>query len=257
MDSGTPADRPGDDAGVEAGIDADFDAGPDGATVCPSDRLVCDGACVDPASRSHCGGCGIACGPGQACVAVMGGGSGGTDGGVPLDAGPAGPAFACVVDCASMAGTTRCGSACVNLRTDTSHCGTCGTRCGLANAANACTDGMCAVQACFAGFANCDNALPNGCEVNTQTDPNHCGGCGNRCNLPNATASCASGACRIMACNTGFADCDQSAANGCEVNPRHQTSPTAPAAARCPSPWQGAQQPSATLGVCSLGPRTM
>ncbi|MDO9015516.1 MAG: hypothetical protein Q8S73_29765 [Deltaproteobacteria bacterium] len=40
------------------------------------------------------------------------------------------------------------------------------------------------------------------------------------CALPNATASCAAGACAVAACGSGFADCDGDAANGCEVDTR-------------------------------------
>ncbi len=217
---------------------------------CPTNRIACNGACVDPSQVSNCGGCGNVCGPGQACVATTGGGGGGMDGGVASDAGPIGPAFACTVDCASMPGTTRCGAACVNTSNDLANCGGCGTRCALAHAANVCTNGMCAVQSCLSGFANCDNAAPNGCEVNTQSDANNCGGCGNRCNLPNATAACGNGACRIMACNAGFADCDQIAANGCEVNVGTDASNCARCGMRCPT-MAGATA-ICTAGRCDL-----
>ncbi len=218
---------------------------------CPADRIACNGACVDPSQVANCGGCGNVCGPGQACVATTGGGGGGAmDGGVASDAGPIGPAFVCTVDCTSMPGTTRCGAACVNTGSDLANCGGCGTRCDLPNAANVCTNGMCAVQACFTGFANCDNAAPNGCEVNTQSDASHCGGCGNRCNLPNATAACGNGACRIMACNAGFADCDQIAANGCEVNVATDASNCARCGNRCPG-MAGATA-ICIVGVCSI-----
>jgi hypothetical protein len=36
------------------------------------------------------------------------------------------------------------------------------------------------VLACNVGFADCDGNPANGCEVNTRTDVNNCGGCGNR-----------------------------------------------------------------------------
>ncbi len=258
-----PRDRLADGGGptnCQAGLaclpgPAGRDAGP-GATgvcqACPTGRIACNGACFDPSQTANCGACGNVCGPGQACIAVSGGGGGGMDAGVDgggaSDAGPNGPSFACTVDCASMMGTTRCGAACVTLRSDPANCGACGARCALANAANVCTDGMCAVQSCFAGFANCDNASPNGCEVNTQTNPNHCGACGNRCNLPNATATCTAGACRIMACNAGFADCDQIAANGCEVNVGNDPQNCARCGMRC-VPMPGATA-TCMAGVC-------
>jgi hypothetical protein len=46
----------------------------------------------------------------------------------------------------------------------------------------------------------------------------HCGGCGQGCNVPNATASCAGGACLLDNCNPGYANCDGNAGNGCETN---------------------------------------
>ena len=41
--------------------------------------------------------------------------------------------------------------------------------------------------------------------------------CGGPCTLPNATAECRAGECAVVACETGFVDCDGEAANGCEV----------------------------------------
>ncbi len=43
-----------------------------------------------------------------------------------------------------------------------------------------------------------------------------CGSCTAACTLPNATASCGSGICQILACNPGFGNCDSIASNGCE-----------------------------------------
>ena len=48
------------------------------------------------------------------------------------------------------------------------------------------------------------------------TDVTNCGMCGRTCSFPNALASCASGACVLTACMTGFFDADGSPANGCE-----------------------------------------
>ncbi len=67
------------------------------------------------------------------------------------------------------------------------------------------------IAACTAGELRCGDAC-----VQPQTDPAHCGACGNRCTLSNATATCTDGACRVLACTEGFADCDGTAANGCE-----------------------------------------
>jgi hypothetical protein len=59
----------------------------------------------------------------------------------------------------------------------------------------------------------------DGCEVNTSTDPNNCGGCAMACGaIPNGIAGCSGGACRVAECNAPFGDCDGKPANGCEVN---------------------------------------
>ncbi|MEZ4408750.1 MAG: fibrinogen-like YCDxxxxGGGW domain-containing protein [Polyangiales bacterium] len=58
----------------------------------------------------------------------------------------------------------------------------------------------------------------NGCETDTQTTAAHCGACGRACALANAAAGCAAGACTVASCASGFADCDGTAANGCEAN---------------------------------------
>lgn len=38
------------------------------------------------------------------------------------------------------------------------------------------------------------------------------------CNLPNATSTCVGGNCQITSCNPGFADCNNTAGDGCETN---------------------------------------
>ncbi|MFO0624558.1 MAG: hypothetical protein U0325_03000 [Polyangiales bacterium] len=73
---------------------------------------------------------------------------------------------------------------------------------------------------CGAGFADCDGAMANGCEVNTTNNTAHCGACGATCpSRANAATTCGAGACG-MVCATGFGDCDASAMNGCEVDVR-------------------------------------
>jgi len=84
--------------------------------------------------------------------------------------------------------------------------------------------GVCAVGACNAGFADCDGAAATGCETNLANTVGSCGRCGNACSIANGVAGCAMGACTVAMCNTGFANCDLSAANGCEVNTRTDAS---------------------------------
>jgi len=103
----------------------------------------------------------------------------------------------------------------ISLQT-TANCGACGTACSRANAAASCPGGSCTLGNCNTGFANCDNNPTNGCETPTNTN-NNCGACGTVCSRTNAVASCASGSCATVACNTGFGDCDGNANNGCET----------------------------------------
>jgi hypothetical protein len=105
-----------------------------------------------------------------------------------------------------------------NTNTSTGNCGSCGTACSPANATGACSNGTCGIAMCNSGFSDCDGNPANGCEVNDNTDPNNCGGCGIKCNLPNATATCNGGKCAIATCATGFSDCDGNPTNGCETS---------------------------------------
>ena len=95
----------------------------------------------------------------------------------------------------------------VNTNNNAGNCGMCGNSCAAPNAAGVCN----------MGFANCNMNAADGCEVNTNTVAN-CGMCGRVCSFANATAACGAGSCTLAACTAGFANCDNNAANGCEVN---------------------------------------
>ncbi len=108
----------------------------------------------------------------------------------------------------------------VNLQTDVNNCGSCAYVVGqYPNSTAGCAAGVGTIV-CNAGFANCDGVINNGCEVNLQTNINHCGLCSiSGTGLPNvASASCVAGSIVINSCNPGFANCDGIASNGCEVN---------------------------------------
>ncbi len=135
----------------------------------------------------------------------------------------------CVAGCSATsacpAGETCCSGACVNLMASPVSCGACDNRCGLPNAVGACSGGTCNVGTCVSGFANCDGMAANGCEVNAETDVNHCGSCATVCTMgPHVSArTCVVGRCGIT-CEVGFADCDGDPGNGCEAD--LVTSPT-------------------------------
>ncbi len=114
-------------------------------------------------------------------------------------------------------GLVACGAQCVNLAVDPANCGSCGNRCPAGvNGTAVCESATCETM-CRPGFGNCDRSAANGCEVDTNTTPAHCGMCGRACSLANATAGCAAGGCTIASCNPGFGNCDGNASNGCET----------------------------------------
>ncbi len=175
----------------------------------------CDGnaanGCETPtaANITHCGACG------NVCPGVMG-------------ASPACVMGRCGIACA--AGTGNCdmdnSNGCeTDTRANLNNCGTCGRVCAPApNAAPTCASSVCSTT-CNAGFANCNASAVDGCEIEINTNPLHCGMCNRRCTVPaNATASCAMGGCGFT-CNAGFGDCNMLGSDGCEVstntNPAH------------------------------------
>ncbi len=99
----------------------------------------------------------------------------------------------------------------------TQNCASCGNTCTNDHGANDCTGAPgsfdCA-PTCDSGWGNCNGNPDDGCETSTTTLTN-CVSCGTACALPNASASCATGACTLTGCNAGFADC--TAAAGCET----------------------------------------
>ncbi len=142
-------------------------------------------------------------------VATDGGDAGSPDAGI--DTGPICPS-----------GQTLCGGTCVSTTASADHCGACGMSCPapvFPNMVRVCQSGRCGAV-CAAGFANCDGLMGNGCEVDTRATPQHCGACGRSCSLANATPTCLGGSCYITSCATGFANCDNNEANGCEADTR-------------------------------------
>lgn len=123
--------------------------------------------------------------------------------------------------CAS--GTANCDSNAANgCETSTltlDNCGGCNVQCGAppTNMTVSCP-GACSYR-CSGGWENCDNLLDNGCEINLNTDPQNCGGCGHLCSFPNAVQpGCSGGACTLGICKPGFANCDGLPGTGCETN---------------------------------------
>jgi hypothetical protein len=130
--------------------------------------------------------------------------------------------YACAMGCATNSdckgGAICCGSACLDVSSDTDNCGACGNKCRpVANGTPICSGGQC-VAKCSDGFGDCDRQVNNGCETNLAGDIRNCGACGNLCSGgANSSATCAAGKCNNH-CATGYDDCDGNPANGCEAN---------------------------------------
>ncbi|MCA9526374.1 MAG: hypothetical protein KC549_08780, partial [Myxococcales bacterium] len=70
------------------------------------------------------------------------------------------------------------------------------------------------MEQCNQADDDCDDLIDEGFDL--QSDVQHCGRCGNACNLPNASARCGAGSCQVAECLGGFVDIDGLAENGCE-----------------------------------------
>ena len=143
-------------------------------------NLCSDGCEVDERTDPlNCGACGHKCDAGQGCV----------DG-----------------TCICPPGTTRCGNACVDLNVDPDHCGSCDNGCpgasdDTANGGPTCAGGRCGYL-CYAGFADCNHRLNDGCEVNIGSDPLHCGSCSTQCDR-GRSQPCVLGQCLTKPCTPG------------------------------------------------------
>ena len=77
--------------------------------------------------------------------------------------------------------------------------------CVLDHATATCDNGLCQIQRCALGFADCDSVARNGCEAPLDT-VDHCGACNITCSKDQATTTCEAGACQIAACAAGYQD---------------------------------------------------
>jgi len=119
------------------------------------------------------------------------------------------------VDCGGDCGPCRVGQACVLAEDCLAP-----TSSGMETVS--CTEGTCTLN-CGAGKADCDSNGDNGCETTLATDLAHCGACGAACLPGNAAGVCSAGNCAIETCTAPYEDCDNDAANGCEVNTNTDT----------------------------------
>ncbi len=191
----TPTEREFSSGGAGGGCPAGFaecDGNPE--TVCETETA---------ANLEHCGACGNVCAPA-------------------LDAN-----IACVMGECTIAscnnGLENCDSfydnGCeTNPSKNFDHCGGCGLSCENPTAITACVSGECQLAKCVGTNLDCDMVGSNGCEVDPNSNADHCGGCGKACAGAEATMACDKGQCVVSACNANFGDCNLMAADGCEVN---------------------------------------
>ncbi len=104
-----------------------------------------------------------------------------------------------------------------STQSDVNHCGNCSTICSVLNGVPKCNNGVCEIDRCNTPYKDCKNGYADGCETNTNTDVNNCGGCNKKCSAPNATSKCVNGFCVIDKCDSGFKDCDGVYSTGCEI----------------------------------------
>ncbi|MHC4838795.1 MAG: MopE-related protein, partial [Planctomycetota bacterium] len=122
-------------------------------------------------------------------------------------------------------------------------CGGCGQVCDPANALPICNNGVCDILGCEEGWFDANADLGDGCELectptedgleicdtvdndcdgridegyDTETDPSHCGACGNICSFPNGLVACEAGECARAGCRAGWVDANGEAEDGCE-----------------------------------------
>jgi len=94
-------------------------------------------------------------------------------------------------------------SSCGDTRSDPQNCGECGRVCSGAHAAARCSDGSCALDACEAGYADCDATFDNGCEIALNTLA-HCGACDRACApIDNGLMTCAANSCSALRARVG------------------------------------------------------
>jgi hypothetical protein len=143
------------------------------------DHDLCRNGCeIDTdADPQNCGACGRACAANQECVSG---------------------------ECLCPPGTVRCGPRCVDTSVDIDNCGACGNSCDgssdpTAHGAPTCAGGKCG-YVCYAGFADCNKNLYDGCEVDVKTDQQHCGSCGTSCDVERGQP-CVLGKCLTKPCD--------------------------------------------------------
>jgi len=187
---------------------------------CPEGYKECSGECVSLEDPDH--GCAAeSCG---ACALSNGTAKCTSDG-------------ACIAD-TCRDGYKVCDGACVSTSNPLYGCGR--SRCDpciLPNATPSCgIDGDCAVGSCIGRRGDCNRDPEDGCEANLNEDVENCGQCGAACSpLPHAEVTCGGANCVVRLCDSGWGNCDDSQANGCETNIQTNDAHCGRCDERCPA----------------------
>ena len=239
-DAATPDDMQAADAVAPADVPAPediVDTGPR-ADVC---RIVCGTLCVDTETDPrNCGRCG------NDCTALPGV----EPSRVTCERGVCNLRNACQPGRLNCTGNPNLG--CETAVTSTRLCGSCVTGCSEPTPVCAPMTGAPTGYGCSSGCLAPLTARCNGVCVNTDTDRNHCGACGNVCpttSVANGTTSCVMGAC-ALACNAGYGNCDGNTANGCEARTTNDVNNCGMCGNRCTAP--PGSTASCVSGVCTL-----
>lgn len=200
-----------------------------GVCKCAEGTLDCDGlpstGCevARDSDPLNCGGCGTACGPNQlceggqcSCAPAFDDCDGSPENGCEASLGAPSSCGSCSNDCGEhstcSAGTCGCQpdfqdcdstKGCEATTSDPLHCGNCTTKC---SGGDVC-DGTACSSGCSGNLTLCGQSC-----VNTNTSAAHCGGCDQ---AVGAHQTCVAGA---PTCEVGFADCNGSPGDGCEIN---------------------------------------
>jgi hypothetical protein len=137
------------------------------------------------------------------------------------------------------AGEKECAGTCRSTRDPLFGCGSAActpcafTHAGVAGCDNA---GACVLGPCANGFADCDGVVANGCEVETDTDPGHCGACAKDCgSVASGVTACQGGVCQVRTCTAPLANCDGKFESGCAVDTSSDVAHCGSCATPCPT----------------------
>jgi hypothetical protein len=216
-------------------------------------------------NADHCGRCGNACGAPPNAQAICVGGECEIDG--------CEPGF---LEC-----NNQFNDGCEAPRTSPRTCLSCNNACAYNNGVPGCNEQGCFLDSCTPGFVNANTNPADGCELrctpsnngveicdytdndcdgmaddgfDLQNSLSHCGECNRSCTVAFGTPVCTGGACQILRCDNGRADCDGQATTGCEVNTTNTLDHCGACNFKCDRDWSGRANATTTCSnsACAI-----